>query len=253
MADVAAAAHEGIDAANALQAPALRDAAARIEQQIPCLREVAYPALAARAHLVLGLRAFVDGREPDALRAFVAARRADPTLALPSSMNLPGHPAQTLFEEATRIPETPRPLYANDTVWIDGLVASAVDTARPAVLQLAGPDRVATVSAWLPPGGDLPAGLSWNPPEPVASSSTRWSAARVGIGIGGAVALAGAGASLGLAASAGQRATDAQEAPLLDVGAEQRAVSANHGWVLAAGALALTGAGLGVTVWVAPW
>lgn len=200
------------------------------------------PAVAARVHRVMGLRAFVDKDLSLATRAFAAARALEGTDTLPAAVAPPGHPVHEEYigiDLATgQLDTLPPP--REGALWFDGQQRSLRPTRWPTIAQWADPDASRTAYLW--PGdpmfdypvGPPPVGLPPPPPRGSGASTRRW--------IAPAATLAGAavtyGAALGVATSFRRGDHDDEALARLRTGA--------NGLVIASGLLAATGVGLGV-------
>lgn len=128
------------------------------ERVFPCLIEPITRDVAAGAHRMVGLRAFIAGDRDRARLAFAAARALEPGWRFPESLFPPGHPVRTLYEdlpltEATWIPLPP----SSAIVRVDGRTTDARPASWPALVQVFGPDGSVLASAYLWPEDPLPA------------------------------------------------------------------------------------------------
>ncbi len=134
------------------------------EQELGCLTEPMRPALAARFHMVEGLKLFLTRDNTGAHLAFAAARRTDAGLTLPADIAPPKHSLQTCY---TALPLTDLALQQVRTsahsLLVDGQAALEWPVDWPAVVQGLDERGAVLFSAWVEPGGALPEGLERSP------------------------------------------------------------------------------------------
>ena len=177
----------------------------RVDDALPCASQVLEPRLVGRLHRLAGLSAFLDDQEDLAARAFAAARQADGSLAVPTSMAPPGHALHELFtsmELAVQpVEELADPGWGS--VRVNGTATLARATTIPVVVQQLDDAGSPLLTSLLGPGEPPPA---WTPspdgppslppplPEPLPQAPVEpkyrpaWGAVATGV-----VLLAGAG------------------------------------------------------------
>lgn len=109
------------------------------EADVTCLGEAITPALAARAHRVIGLGAFVDQDSDQARQAFAAARSLDPDYRFPSPV-VPDDPRYAGWTAYDAIPLSvkatePLPAPRKGKVLLDGREETNQPTPWPALFQ----------------------------------------------------------------------------------------------------------------------
>lgn len=166
--------------------------------QLPCLDELATPELAARTHVMLGLRQYVSGEEERAARAFAAARRANPEHQLPAGLLPEGHEVYDLFVSIPTENARTEELYPPEEgeLRFDGAASLARTTDWPTLMQHVGPAQDVQLTRYLLPGDSLPDyGARIPEPPPIAALPFIRSKAQLGFASG---AVAGALATGGL-------------------------------------------------------
>lgn len=155
---------------------------------VPCLEAVVLPRLAARYHRVLGLRLFVARDERGATLAFAAARAADSTLDLPSTLVPPGHEVRDLFVRVDLATGTHTTVPPAATGWLafDGTRALVRPEDWPTLVQVVRPDGSVAATEYALPGEPLP------PYEVSAAWRARKPARGVLLGVAAGSALASA-------------------------------------------------------------
>jgi hypothetical protein len=130
----------------------------RLQVALDCLDEPLTPALAARVHRAIGMRAFA-ARGPITAGAFAAARRIEPEPPLSEVLLPPNSPVSEAWSAMSLDGLRIRTLPAPATGWLvlDGTpsVARAVDL--PVVFQRVEPDGSVSMSTYLLPGDSTPA------------------------------------------------------------------------------------------------
>ncbi len=156
---------------------ALEAASTRAAEALPCVDGGVSSALAARYHRVVGLQAFVEGREEAAEQAFAAARAIDSTYSFPAELVPPGNPVLDHYRAiSVDAPKTlPVLAPAEGSIRFDGVETLQRPLSWPSVVQLLDPDGAVTASAWVEANGDLPAyrpeGVELPPPEPAVDTT----------------------------------------------------------------------------------
>ncbi len=168
--DLLTAEESALGAYGALDVDGFVAGAARVREVLGCLVEPVTRDLAAEAHRVIGLDAFISGDKERAALAFAAARALEPEWRFPESLFPPGHPVRAIYEsfpldQASWAPLPP----TSAVVRVDGRTADARPSAWPALVQVFGADGKVLASAYLWPGDPLPALPAALPPEPVAT------------------------------------------------------------------------------------
>ena len=200
---------------------------------LPCLAEPATPPLAARVHRVAGLAAYAAGDPDTELRAFAAARAADPAIELWPDRFVPGHPLQTdwMAIDPTQGRRVSVPVPATGQTRFDGTpsIDRPVDT--PTLFQLVDGERV-SLSARLDPAEPLPAYAT-----ATSASTARMDRVLVWSAVGAGVAAAG------LYAGGALLAEDYRSGTHGDAELEDLRASAN-GLAIASGGVGAVGVGL---------
>jgi len=202
----------------ALDAPALADAANRLDAALACLREPIPRPVAAGVHRAHGLRAFIDRDPEHATRAFAAARSIEPAWTFPDSVAPKGNPLWSTYEaipmaagKTATVPAAPAGYYL-----FDGRPVNDRPVSWPVIWQQVDTDGSVVATAYLWQGTPLPiaAPVSAEPP-PVATASTPPAKADAGTALppephggprwgllgGGAASVVVAGVLYGLASS----------------------------------------------------
>ncbi len=104
VADFEVAARNGERAFAAMDLPGLTRARADALRILPCLSERVEASVAADFHRMMALAAFTQGDEAQVRAEFHAARRLDPTYAIPEQVVPPGHPLSVLYDRALEEP-----------------------------------------------------------------------------------------------------------------------------------------------------
>jgi hypothetical protein len=224
-----------------------------------CASEAVPPDLAARAHRVEGLRAFVANDTVAATRAFSAAQAIDPGYRFPDAIVPPGHQVVQLYGAAAlgATARAPVAAPARGRLLIDGQPAGDRPTDWPATAQLVAPNGSVTTSAYLRPGDALFAyevGTAKAASVATRPGTPRKSHASVPLAILGGVALVGAGAAWGLAYDAHNDFDEANaDATTSYDRLKELQARTNDRWWVSMGALGVAG-GLGLTaVVVGKW
>ncbi len=138
---------------------ALEAATARASDALPCVVEPVSRSLAARYHRIMGMQAFVEGREDDAERAFAAARSIEPAYTFPPEVVPAGNPILDHYVAlSVDSPKTlPVPLPAEGSLSFDGRQTDQQPLSWPSIVQLTDGAGAIAATAWVPPAGDLPA------------------------------------------------------------------------------------------------
>lgn len=197
---------ERVEAAyKAEDADAVRQIADTITADLPCLGEAVHPAVAAAIHRALGLRAFLDRRNPEAKPArlyFAAARNAEPNYTFPPDVVGPDDPVYREYVAvpvgAGRVdevvPQTPRKTY------FDGTPTTRRPAEWPTIYQLLDERDRALATAYLMPGDSIP-GVATAPAKAAASvteTRPRERDSSPGAWIAGGASLAMLGAGVGM-------------------------------------------------------
>lgn len=167
--------------------------------EIECVDVPLSPTLAARVHRALGLGHVAAGDPEAGARAFLAAREADPTLGMTSTLAPEGSPVERLYlRPGAGIPPTPLDRPRRGRLLLDGRASDERSSEHPTVLQHLS-SRGDLQDTWLlEPGQPLPE-EPWLDPRRGARLGTRVAglalvAAGIGaLGIAGGAAQAHAG------------------------------------------------------------
>lgn len=180
----------------------------RIRAELPCMNEVVPPTVAARLHRVEGLRRFGE-RDVDDVRAFAAARAADPQATLPPEMAPPGSQLLADFgamdTSAGDVVPLAEPIEA--VLWLDGQVATTRNVGRPTLAQLVGVDggvrwtSYVAHAAPLPPYEAIPLPEPEPPPLPEPVTVVVHRSPRIPLAIATAATVVAAGVTYGVGAS----------------------------------------------------
>lgn len=217
--------------------------------EVPCLAEPAQPALAAQLHRLQGIRQFVAHDEQRAAEAFAAARAADPSYVLPTSLVPDGHAIRDLYGrvplENGSFDALPQP--REGTLRFDGVAGNLRPTGWPTLVQVLDGDGLVAQTDYLFPGDAMPAYDADNHVATSVAAPSGRPGRRVGFTLVGATAVSGLGAGLlyGLASASAadfeRDHPDWDEADLIG----QRART--NELVLGSGALAALAAGCALT------
>jgi hypothetical protein len=126
--------------------------------ELSCTQSVVPPALAARLHRAMALRAFITGDEAGARRALYAAKVLDPAGDFSDTVVPPDHPLRALLPGAIlgTPASVPAAAPASGTVYFDGRAGLARPSDRPAVFQLVDPRGDVRQGTWLSAEAPLP-------------------------------------------------------------------------------------------------
>ncbi|MBX2800646.1 MAG: hypothetical protein KTR31_23400 [Myxococcales bacterium] len=145
------------------------EASDTLRAELPCLDSLVPPQLAAAIHRVEGLRAFGE-RSVDTVRAFAAARTADPLFAFDASVVPPGSPVLedylAMDLDAADLEEQPPP--AEAALFVDGRATPLRPTAWPAIVQLQSSDGTLLWTTYARHTDTLPTYEVVPPPPPPA-------------------------------------------------------------------------------------
>jgi hypothetical protein len=181
---------------------------------LPCLLDVLPAATAADLHRAVGVRAFLDGDEQGAGRAFQAALSLQPAVALPPSIAPVGGPLAAAFAAAAEgEPPTTQAVTpaAGETLYFDGTATNTRPRSLPTVLQVRGADETVRFGSYLPAFASLPTAATTAPKQkgekraaapsddlddeaPLARAGNPWKGAAIGSAVATA-ALYGAAAA----------------------------------------------------------
>ena len=202
-------------------------------EAIPGLNQTVSPALAARVHRVVGIRAFSEQGVGAALPSFLAARRLEPDQALLPGVELQGTELGTAYQsiDPSRAVVQPLSVPAELQAWVDGRPTPERVQDAPAVVQLTRAQAL-VASHYLAPGAPLPLPPA-SPEPPRARRAWAWTAGGLGIA---AAALAGGAAAV-------HARFDALPSGPASAAEASRLQSTNQG--LAIGALASLGLAVG--------
>lgn len=187
---------DGLD--GALDAYAAADVDAFLERtnelnaMLPCLAEPISRDVAAAAHRIRGMRAFIDRQPVVARNAFSAARALEPAYSFPTSLVPEGHPLAKAYAHAPEAPTTdPVEPARSGHLRFDGRRSNDRPTSRNTVAQLLDREGGVTRTAYLLPAEPM---FPYEPGRPDSGASGD------GSGMGLSVPLAiGAGAAAVLA------------------------------------------------------
>ncbi len=134
---------------------------------LPCLEDVVEPTMAARLHRMMGMRALVKGDRDQALAAFAASHRIEPSFAFPDEVFAASHPISRLYVEAA---ETPVGLQDAEfqpatVIWYDGVDAEQRPEGVPVLAQRTTEWGALLATAYLWPDDPAPA----VPPQLIAA------------------------------------------------------------------------------------
>ena len=137
---------------------------------LPCLEEQLPPANVASFHRMQAYAAFVSQDDTGAIASFQAALGLQPGYRLPSSIAPEGSPLQLLYDranQATSAPTQPLQPPTDISLYIDGLLSTAIPSDRPYLLQILATDGAVSWSGYLEPGAPLPElAVADSTPEP---------------------------------------------------------------------------------------
>lgn len=122
-----------------------------------CLSDRVLPDVAARYHVLSGLRMYIHARMGDATQEFASARAADPALVVNDGLVPPGHEVRSMIPLEVTGPTVEFPTPAEGvSVALDGTVAVSRPVDRPVIVQVLGAAGEVTATAYLLPGDPLP-------------------------------------------------------------------------------------------------
>lgn len=126
--------------------------------ELSCTESVVPPALAARLHRAMALRAFISGDEAGSRRALYAAKVLDPAGDYPDTVVPPDHPLRVLLPGAIlgTPASVPVPAPATGSVHFDGRVSLARPSDRPALFQLTDARGTVKQGSWLSAEAPMP-------------------------------------------------------------------------------------------------
>ncbi|MFH1466656.1 MAG: hypothetical protein ABIO70_19880 [Pseudomonadota bacterium] len=149
------------DAREAFAATRLEDfqaATGSISSMLPCLMEPIEPAVAAEAHRIMGLGAFVERQGTKAEQAFAAARGIEPDFSWPEELIPWGHPLLSVYQalplDQGRFATLPAP--PAGWVYLDGRPSEPRPLDWPAILQVSDAEGAIQLTAYLWPDMPLP-------------------------------------------------------------------------------------------------
>lgn len=133
---------------------------------LPCLIDVLPAADAADLHRAVGVRAFLDGEEEAAAKAFQAALSLQPAVVLPPLIAPGGGPLAAAFAAAAGgdapTSQTLTPA-AGELFYFDGNETNARPKSVPTVVQVRGADDTMRYGGYLPAFASLPAAATTAP------------------------------------------------------------------------------------------
>lgn len=123
-----------------------------------CLSAPTTPLQSAFLHRMIGIRAFVDGREAEAIQAFAAAYQLDPSYNFPESLLPAGHPIRALYANAASLSPSlsPVPPPVSGQLAFDGTISLLRPSSQP------------TLSQWVQSTGAVNSAYLW-PNDPMLS------------------------------------------------------------------------------------
>lgn len=139
-----------------LEAAAFVDAVDLVVLDLPCVEEIVPPPVAARYHVLMGLRWYVQGDEAQSRASFAAARSADPALAVSPSLVPEGHELRGWLQTARADATVPVPKPISGALLFDGKPTTERPMERPSILQVADGAEQVSVTCYLLPGDALP-------------------------------------------------------------------------------------------------
>lgn len=142
-----------------------------LRSDLLCVATVLDPAQAAAVHRALALSAFLDGNTEVTRQAFHAARLADSSWTLPTSLAPEGHPLRAAWDASASLADGAMETLGQRSdrrTWVDGRPGTQRPSDRPAVLQADLLDGTMVGSTYLMPGETLP---SWAQVSAVAVSA----------------------------------------------------------------------------------
>jgi hypothetical protein len=143
----------------ATQLEAFEAATASLKALLPCMIEPIDPTVAAEAHRMLGLDAFVGRRSAAAEQAFAAARSVAPEYSWPEDLVPWGHPILSVYQslpiEQGRFATLPAP--PAGWVYLDGRPSEPRPLDWPTILQVSDAEGAIQLTVYLWPEQPLPA------------------------------------------------------------------------------------------------
>ena len=162
-----------------------------IEKQLPCIVQVITPELAARYHLLSGIKFWIFRDETTAKLYFAAAKHADSSISIPTKVFPTEHQLHTTLEETPELAETSATPPQDHIIYFDGEASWERPQYRPSIVQYSSKDdtNAIVLTQLLMPNSSLPPHpqqkslpTSSLPPPPTAPVSTpappKWSAAQ---------------------------------------------------------------------------
>ena len=138
--------------------PGVRAAAWRAGRELGCLTAVVPAPMAARFHRVRALEAYLEGDEMTAIRAFGAARLADPAYTFPDTLVPEGDSLHEIYAaysidklKGAKLKSPPEGAF-----YLDGVAARKRPEGLPFVAQIVAPDGQVLVTALMKPEDPLP-------------------------------------------------------------------------------------------------
>lgn len=162
--------------------------------ELSCTDTVVPPALAARMHRAMALRAFIGGDEAGARRALYAAKVLDPAGDYPDTVVPPDHPLRALLPGAILGTPASVPVTApaSGSLYFDGRVSLARPSDRPALFQLTDARGSVKQGSWLSAEAPMPK-------YDVVTTSAARKRTSVPLAIAGGAALLAGGVTYGVA------------------------------------------------------
>lgn len=215
---------------------------------LPCLGEALDQEAVARLHRLQGLRQYVAGESERAVLAFASARAADPSYVLPTWLVPEGHALRDLYgqfplENAVFEP-APRP--REGSLRFDGLERYERPQRWPTLVQVLDGAGLPVSTAYVFPGDALPA-YPMVEPEPESAARVAQPRRAITLSLAGSAALAGVASGLLYGAASAAAADFEADQPTWDRADLEGARRDTNTLVVASGATAALGVGLGAT------
>lgn len=171
VADLEQATQNAMSAFVAMDVTTFRAFEAEARVALACLDEQLSAKQAAAVHRLFAMGAFLSRDSEGAISAFRASRSVDPSGRVPAEVAPDGHPLDQLFDQANPLAAEPEPLTVPplSSAYVDGSLATARPTTRPAVVQLSQSGGIVVDSRWLAPGDPVPDWTAFAPDEPDSS------------------------------------------------------------------------------------
>lgn len=169
---------------------AVRRATDSVRAAIPCLGEPLTPAVAARIHRAMGLRAWLDRKDPGTVPArlwFAAARNVEPDYSFPPDLVAPEDPERREYiavpvgdGRTTEVKST-----KETSAHFDGIRTSRRPEEWPTLYQLLDANERLLTTAYLMPGEEIPLTTGGAGSKP-RGQPTAWLAGGASVGLLGA-------------------------------------------------------------------